>query len=80
MPYPNEHAARVKSPGTCTDTVRRQTLGKGVARIACISKATGEWTTQAYRFKKDQWTASEARAWLREKKIKYTLFEPATGT
>lgn len=80
MPYPNEHAARILSPGSCTKEYGRQTIGPGIIRVACRLKANPtKWATQAYRFKKSSFTAAEARTWLKEHKINYTLFEPASG-
>jgi hypothetical protein len=35
---------------------------------------------QAYRFAKHQYTAEEARAWLKSHKISYISFEPASDT
>ncbi len=78
MPFPNEHAARVVSPSRCGEEFGRQTLSTGVIRLACKDKS-GKWITQAYRFKKSSFTAAEACAWLSSHKIKFILFEPASG-
>ncbi|GAG77318.1 unnamed protein product, partial [marine sediment metagenome] len=42
-------------------------------------KNSTKWATQAYRFKKINFTAAEAKKWLKDHDIKYMLFEPATG-
>ena len=79
MPYPNEHSARILNPASCTKTYGRQQIAPGISRVACRLKANPDkWGTQAYRFQKTKFTAAEARAWLREHDIKYTLFEAAT--
>ena len=79
MPFPNEHAARILSPGSCTENYGRQSLGGGVTRVACTLKANpAKWATQSYRFKKSSFTAAEARKWLKDHDVKYILFEPAT--
>jgi len=79
MPYPNEHAARVLSPSSCTEEYGRQSIGGGVSRIACRLKSNPtKWATQAYRFNKKNFTASEARQWLKDHDVKFTLFEPAS--
>ena len=80
MPYPNEHAARVLSPSSCTDKYGRQTITPGVSRIACRLKSNPSiWATQAYRFSKNKFTAAEAKKWLSDHNIKYTGFEAASG-
>lgn len=80
MPFPNEHAARILSPGSCTTEYGRQTIAPGVIRVACKLKANPtKWATQAYRFKKSNFTAAEARKWLKDHDVKFSLFEAATG-
>ena len=82
MPFPNEHAARVRRPGDFTAGSFRRIKLKGVAGISLIIgrlKGKTTTTTQAYRFAISKFTAKEARAWLKEHKIKTILFEPATG-
>lgn len=79
MPFPNEHAARVVSPGKFQqDSFRRKKIDDGVSIIIgrLIGKTTT--TTQSYRFDKDKFTAAEAKTWLKEHKVKPILFEPAT--
>lgn len=80
MPYPNEHSARILSPGSCTKEYGRQQIAPGISRVACKLKANPtKWGIQAYRFAKSKFTASEARKWLKDHDIKFTLFEPASG-
>lgn len=76
MPYPNEHAARIRDPGTCEDkSFRRKRVGNGVSLILC--KVNGKMEAQAYRFKKDVFTADEAKAWLSKNNVSYKSFEGA---
>ena len=75
MPYPSEHAARVKDPGSC-DSFKRMNQGSGVSLILCIKD--GKSSAQAYRFKKDKFTAEQAKAWLAKHDIKYISFEKAS--
>jgi len=72
MPYKNEHAARVKNPDNFEDDSSRR---KNIAR----NKRTGKMETQAYRFKRKQFTSAQAKTWLKEHDVKYIRFEPATG-
>ncbi len=79
-PYPQEHAARLKDP-SAYDRFRRRNnaAGKGVDFIFGIK--TGEQGTdlQAIRFRLSEFTASEARQWLREHDYTPIQFEEATG-
>lgn len=77
MPYPNEHAARVRSPSGFSEFARKK-IAEGIDVILGI-KAGGESEVQAYRFKKDAFTAAEARAWLKDHKIEYIAFEAAAS-
>jgi HK97 family phage prohead protease len=79
MPYPNEHSARVREPGDFEkDSFRRKNITKGVDII--IGHLIGEttMTTQAYRFDIKEFTANEAKAWLKDHDIEYISFEAAT--
>jgi len=78
MPELAEHSARVLSPASCSKEYGRQEITSGVIRVACRLKDSTKWATQSYRFQKTKFTAAEARAWLKEHKIRYTLFEAAT--
>lgn len=80
MPYPNEHAARVKEPieSGFGDFARKQ-IAPGISIILQKKKNSDEpLTVQAYRFSKTTHTADEARKWLRDHKIGYISFDPAT--
>lgn len=87
MPYPNEHAARVKSPGLFKDGKdewARNDIAPGIAQILGHLKKPKKGskpnatTVQAYRFDKNKFSADEARKWLKDHNIKYMLFEPAS--
>lgn len=81
MPYPNEHAARVRDPGDFEEgSFRRMNLPDSEV-VAIIGRLKGEetTTTQAYRFPIEHFTAEEARQWLKDNDIKYKSFEKATG-
>lgn len=78
MPYPNLHSARILSPASCSTEYGQQEITSGVIRVACRLKDSTKWATQSYRFKKATFTAAEARAWLKEHDIHYTLFEAAS--
>ena len=79
-PYPQEHAARLKDP-SAYDRFRRRNnaAGKGVDFIFGIK--TGEEGTelQAIRFRLSEFTATEARTWLKEHDYTAMQFEEATG-
>ncbi len=66
MPYPTEHACRVKDPdGFIEGSFRRITREhEGKTYAVIIGKLKGETATteQAYRYPKDTWTARAARA------------------
>jgi hypothetical protein len=80
MPYPNEHSARIISPGRFqSESFRRKNITTGIDIVIGRLKGSTKMTTQAYRFKKSVFTVTEAKRWLRERDIKYILFEPATG-
>lgn len=66
MPYPNEHACRLRDPGDFQpDSFRRTQREHEGKTYACImGRLKGEttMTEQAYRYPKDAWDADEARA------------------
>lgn len=90
-PYPNEHSARLKSPDLFDDdTVRRKKDGTIYGRIKVPATVSVIWgklkdhsgaednpVPQALRFPVDDWTAAEAKKWLKDNGIKYIAFEPA---
>jgi hypothetical protein len=78
IPYPNEHAARVADPDSFDpQSMRSKDLGDGVRIIIGKKPGSASMVTQAYRFDKDQFTAAQARAWLKDHDIKFMDFEPA---
>lgn len=80
MPYPTEHAARLKNPGSFqAGSFRRIPVTRGV--FAIIGRLPGQTTTttQAYRFDKNVFTADEAKKWLKDNDVEYIRFEKATG-
>jgi len=66
MPYPNEHACRLEEPNTCKpDSYRREKRkhdGKEYSVIFCADKGSGSFKEQAYRYNKEIWSESEAKA------------------
>jgi HK97 family phage major capsid protein/HK97 family phage prohead protease len=79
-PYPQEHAARLKDP-SAYDRFRRRNdaAGKGVDFIFGIKDGQQGTEIQAIRFRLSEFTASEARQWLREHDYTPIQFEEATG-
>ena len=79
-PYPNEHAARLRDPGEY-DRFRRKNDegGEGVDFIFGIKEGEEGAELQAIRFRLSEFTAAEARAWLRERDYEPLEFEEATG-
>lgn len=81
MPYPNQHAARVRDPGDFVEgSIRTATLSPGVTLLSGHLKGETTMTKQAYRFDKAKFTVAQAKTWLEECKVKVILFEPATET
>jgi len=79
MPYPTEHAARVRSPSDFKEeSFRRMTIAHGVSIIIGRLKGETAATTQSYRFDKTKFTVAQAKAWLKEHDVKYLSFEEAT--
>lgn len=93
MPFENEHSARLSDPDAAKTRVRRTSgSGKGTVQgvkipasidvIWYILERKGKddkvWA-QALRFPVSAWTRqpAKAKAWLKNHKIKYILFEPA---
>ncbi len=79
-PYPNEHACRLREPGDFEEnSFRRSTReheGKEYSVIMGKLKGDSAMTEQAYRYAKDTWTASEAKAHCSEHDGE---FEAASG-
>jgi len=78
-PFPNFHAARVKSPGLFSRIRVLQTTKQGIMIYGgpLKSKPRGGAVIQAVRFPKDKFTAKQAKEWLKDHKQKYISFEPA---
>ncbi len=70
MPYPNEHACRLRDPGDFQpDSMRRMKRkheGKEYSVIMGRIEDEDTMTEQAYRYAKDAWDASEARMHCKE--------------
>jgi len=92
-PYENEHSARLLSPTVSKIRVRRTSgSGKGTVQGVKIPESIDIiWfvqkieekevpRAQALRFPVSTWTESEARDWIKKKKLKTILFEPAKKT
>lgn len=81
MPYPNEHAARLKDPGKYKRFTRtNDKFGSGVHAIWGWLDKDGKETSelQAIRFDVKKFTVKAAKAWLKGHDYKPILFEPAT--
>lgn len=80
MPYPTEHACRIKSPGSFQDgsfrRMNKSSNGKTFSLIIGRLKGQTSTTTQALRYPKTSWSAGEARGHCKEHGG--ILFEPAT--
>lgn len=91
-PFPNEHSARIKSPGLFDDKTFRRTKGgtiygktKVPATISIIwgklkgsAQASDMPVPQALRFPTTNWTAAQAKTWLKDNNVKYERFEAAS--
>ena len=78
MPYPSEHAARVKDPALFEDdSFRRKNIAPGVDIIIGKLKDEESMTTQAYRFDAEKFTPEQAKKWLKDNNVEYISFEPA---
>ncbi len=89
-PFPGEHAARLLDPKTKKIRARR-TKGSGKGKIQGVTIPTTIsiiWyiiksgnreipRAQSLRFPIENWTAQEAKKWLKENEIEYKIFEPA---
>ncbi len=90
-PYPNEHSARIKDPDLFDpDTYRRKKDGSIYGKIKVPETAAVIWAKlkessdpednpipQAIHFPIKNWTADEAKKWLKDNNVKYEKFEPA---
>jgi HK97 family phage prohead protease len=79
MPFPTEHAARINDPGKYTKFRRdHDALGKGVDVIYGV-KDDDYTEVQAIRFSAEEFTAQQAKDWLKEHSYEPIEFEEATG-
>jgi hypothetical protein len=82
MPLPSEHAARIAQPLPSNLAIyARKSIAPGVSIILQKSKgatADAPMSAQSYRFNKNQFTAEEAKAWLKKHGLKFISFEPAS--
>lgn len=75
MPYPNEHACRVRSPAQFEkNSFRRLKKGK-ISIIIGKLKGKSTTTTQAYRYPKSAYSEAQARQHCKEHN---GSFEPAS--
>lgn len=78
MPFPNEHSARIKDPDLFdSDSFRSKELKSGIRIIIGKLKGESTMTAQAYRFSSSQFSAEEAKKWLKDNKVSYISFEAA---
>lgn len=76
-PYPHEHAARIENPDKYQEFRRRNDeLGDGIHVIFGLIDDESE--IQSIRFDKDEFTVTEAKDWLSERRFNVLKFEPAT--
>lgn len=61
MPYPNEHACRIRQPGEFEKGSFRRIARGGRSLIIGRLKGKTTTTTQAIRYPKDRFTAEQAR-------------------
>lgn len=79
MPYPTEHAARIKPPRMFKKgTFRSKKLKPGLRLIVAKRCSRCSMETQAVRFDVCRYTAAKARAWLWKHRMKPIRFEAAT--
>jgi len=62
MPYPSEHACRIRQPGEFQENSFRRIKQGKLSIIIGKLKGKTTTTTQAFRYPKESWTADEARA------------------
>lgn len=91
-PYPNEHSARIKSPGLFDDKTFKRTKdgtiygSKKVPTTAAViwgklkgaAKPSDNPIPQSIRFPTENWTVVQAKAWLKDNNVKYERFEAAS--
>lgn len=82
MPFPNFHAAVIIAKSKFKpDSLRTISIGpKDSGITAIVGRPKGETSTKvhSYRFDKKKFSSSEAKQWLKDKKIKHISFEEAS--
>ena len=79
MPYPNEIAVRIIQP--ITDGIfARKSIAPGIDIVLQKPRSddSASMKVQAYRFDKEKFTPEEVKSWLKQHKISYISFEPAS--
>lgn len=90
-PYPNEHSARIKSPGLFDEkTFKRTPDGTIYGKIKVPATAAVLWgklkgsakpsdnpIPASIRFPTKNWTAAQAKKWLKDNNVTYEKFEAA---
>ncbi|MCK4785003.1 MAG: HK97 family phage prohead protease [Desulfobacteraceae bacterium] len=91
-PFPNEHSARIKSPGSFDPKTFKRTKdgtiygSKKVPATAAViwgklkgaAKPSDNPIPQSIRFPTENWTAAQAKAWLKDNNVTYETFEAAS--
>lgn len=91
-PFPHEHSARIKDPNLFdADTFRRKKDGTIYGSLKVPVTAAVLWgklkehnkpkdnpIPQSIRFPTENWTVTQAKAWLKDNNVKYMKFEAAT--
>ena len=78
MPYPNEHACRMKEPGDFQANSFKRIMRGKLAMI--IARLKGETTTtlQAFRYPIADWSEADARAHCEKQGGRFEPAKPAT--
>lgn len=82
MPFPNQHAARVRNPGDFVEgsfVTLTENMPKGLSIITGKLKDGGALAAQSIRFSRENWTTERARKWLDEHDYEGATIEEATG-
>jgi hypothetical protein len=79
-PYPHEHAARIISPDRIIpSTFRSKYITPFIRIIIGKTRAGGPMVVQAFRFRSEEFTAAQAKAWLKRHHKKALRFEAASA-
>lgn len=80
MLYNIEHEARIRESLGGDGEFARKMIGRGIDAILQRLKGSyGPMQVQSYRFKKQYFTADQARQWLKNNKLSTISFEPASS-